>query len=82
MKDQVPDNIKKERVSRLIALGKSLKENYEDLFDGKEVEVIVESYLPKMKMYHGYSSNYLDVYIKSEEDIKGKYVKTIYHKMK
>ena len=82
MENQIPESIKKERVTRLIELGKNLKDKYEDTFEGKEVEVIIETYDPKLKMYHGYSSNYLDVYVKSEENIKGKLIKAIYHKMK
>ena len=80
MKDQVPGPIKKERVKRLINLGERLKGQYEDKFIGKDVEVIVETYNPKTKLYKGYSSNYLEVYLKSETDIRGQFITTKYSK--
>ena len=44
MKDQVKDHIKKERVLRLINLGKELELNYKQKFVGKEVKVLIENY--------------------------------------
>lgn len=80
MKNQVPGNIKKERVARLIKLGDELKEEYENQFVGQEVDVIIETYNPKTKLYKGYSSNYLEVYVNSSKDIKGQYLFTTYRK--
>ena len=80
MENQIDPKIKKERVHRLIEFGNKLKEEYEDKFIGKELNVIVETYNPKEKMYHGYSDNYIDVKIRSEENILGKYIKVKYEK--
>ena len=80
MSNQIENKVKKERVTRLINLGEKLKEKYEEQFDNQVVDVIVESYNPKTKLYKGYSSNYLEVSLKSEKDIKGLFLKTIYHK--
>ena len=80
MENQIDPKIKKERVHRLISFGENLKEEYENKFVGKELNVIVETYNPKEKMYHGYSDNYIDCKIKSEEDILGKYIKVKYEK--
>lgn len=80
MKNQIPNQIKKQRVAKLISLGDTLKDKYEKSFDGKEVDVIVETYDRKKKMYKGHSSNYLEVYIQCDEDLKGKWVHTIYKK--
>ena len=80
MENQIDPKIKKERVHRLISFGETLKEEYENKFIGKELNVIVETYNPKEKMYHGYSDNYIDCKIKSEEDILGKYIKVKYEK--
>lgn len=80
MENQIDPKIKKERVHRLIEFGNKLKEEYEDKFIGKELNVIVETYNPKEKVYHGYSDNYIDVKIKSDADILGKYIKVKYEK--
>ena len=80
MENQIDPKIKKERVHRLISFGETLKEEYENKFIGKELNVIVETYNPKEKMYHGYSDNYIDVKIRSEENILGKYIKVKYEK--
>ena len=78
MKDQVPGPVKKERVRRLINLGERLKAQYEDKFIGKDVDVIVETYNKTTKLYKGYSSNYLEVHIPSEKDIRGQYLRVKY----
>ena len=80
MENQVDPKIKKERVHRLIELGEKLKEEYESKFINKELNVIVETYNPKTKLYQGYSDNYIDVKIESEENILGKYISVIYKK--
>ena len=80
MENQVDPRIKKERVKRLIELGEQLKDEYENQFVNKELNVIVETYNPKTKMYHGYSDNYIEVKVTSDEDILGKYIKVKYTK--
>ena len=80
MDNQVDPKIKKERVHRLIALGEELTEEYEKQFVNKELNIIVETYNPKTKLYQGYSDNYIEVKLSSEEDILGKYISVKYVK--
>lgn len=80
MPNQVNDKIKKERVNKLIELGNYLTDIYKSKINGQEVEVLVENYDDKRKLYHGLSENYLDVFIASDEDITNEIVKTIYLK--
>ena len=80
MENQIDPRVKKERVHRLIEFGNKLKEEYESKFLNQELNVIVETYNPKEKVYHGYSDNYIDVTIKSDEDILGKYIKVKFQK--
>ena len=80
MKDQVKDHIKKERVLRLINLGKELELNYKQKFVGKEVKVLIENYDKKKEKYHGLTPNYLDVYLESDKDLVNEIV-TVTYKM-
>lgn len=78
MKNQVSDVVKKERVRRLIKLGEELSDKYKAKFKGKELNVLVESYDKKKKMYHGLSENYLDVYIDSDDNLINEIIKVKY----
>jgi len=80
MPNQVDPKVKKERTRRLIAIGKELESAYKAKFIGQEMDVIIETYNPKTNMYHGLSGNYIDIYVKSDEDITGKLIKTVYKK--
>lgn len=80
MKDQVKDHIKKERVARLINLGKELELNYKQKFVGKEVKGLIENYDKKKEKYHGLTPNYLDVYLESDKDLVNEIV-TVTYKM-
>lgn len=81
MENQIDPKVKKERVHRLIQLGDKLKEQYENKFIGKELDVIFESFDPKTKLYKGYSSNYIEVKTKSWQDLVGKYETVKYEKI-
>ena len=63
---------KKTRVLKLISLSNSMKKEYEKQFHGKEVEFLFESFDESKNAYHGHSSNYLEVYFKSDEVLTGK----------
>lgn len=78
MPKQIDDKTKKERVNRLIKLGAELKLAYQKKFVDKELNVLIESYDKKLNLYHGLSDNYLDCYIKSENNIINSFVKIIY----
>ncbi|MBF8378253.1 tRNA (N(6)-L-threonylcarbamoyladenosine(37)-C(2))-methylthiotransferase MtaB [Alicyclobacillus mali] len=75
-KDQVPEDVKRERVARMIALGDDLRQAYAASFVGRDLEVIAESplasaddearraysHLPEAsRMLVGYDGHYLRV---------------------
>ena len=76
MENQIPKSIKKERVNRLIELGKIEEEKYKKKFDGSEMEVLFET--SNGTNWVGYSSNYIEVSVDSSENLKNKMVKVIY----
>lgn len=62
--DQVPEEMKKDRVDRLISLNQSLTLKYAKGFEGEVLEVIPEGYLNDDSSTHqlvGYSDNYLRI---------------------
>lgn len=67
MSDQVPNEIKKSRVRRLLELSESLKANFMEKFIGQSVSVLVESYTDKQAK--GYSSEYFEVVFDSETNV-------------
>lgn len=76
MDNQVPESIKDKRSDLMIALGERMKKEFYDGYKGKEAEILVEQKMKNGK-YHGTTANYMDVYIDSDEDISGKFIKTI-----
>ena len=66
MPNQVPENIKKERVSKLIEVSNQLEHNYLDKFIGKEVIVLIENSNDNKSV--GHTDNYLKVFINSKEE--------------
>lgn len=69
MKGHINGNIKKERVNRLILLSKELEREYYSKHLNKVVEVLFEE--NKDGYYKGYTTNYIKVIVKSDENIKG-----------
>lgn len=82
MKDQVPADVKKKRVKELIALGNELQDRYFKKFEGKEVDVIVETWDEKKHLSYGHSSEYLDVFFESDVDNRNEVVKVKFHQFK
>lgn len=78
---QVDAKLKKERVNRLISLSDELWKQYTSLFDGKPVEVLVESYDKKSSTYFGHTSNYLEVNLKSSSNIIGQVINSTFKKV-
>ena len=66
MPEQVPENIKKDRVKRLIALSNELEKKYYDKFKGKMVDVLIEECDNGISF--GHTSNYL--YVKLNENLE------------
>ena len=78
MEDQVDEDVKNERVHRLIALNDQLAKEYASRFEGDVLEVIPEERFKESEndnLYVGYTTNYLKVLFESNEDMVGKLVK-------
>ncbi|ARK29316.1 tRNA (N(6)-L-threonylcarbamoyladenosine(37)-C(2))-methylthiotransferase MtaB [Halalkalibacter krulwichiae] len=78
MEDQVDEEVKNERVHRLIELSNQLAKEYASLFEGEVLEVIPEEQdkeNPNSGQYIGYTDNYLKVKVPATNDMIGKLVK-------
>ncbi|RDU35427.1 tRNA (N(6)-L-threonylcarbamoyladenosine(37)-C(2))-methylthiotransferase MtaB [Neobacillus piezotolerans] len=78
MEDQVDEEVKNERVHRLISLSDQLAKEYASQFEGEVLEVIPEEEFKeggKSGLYVGYTDNYLKVVFPASEDFVGKIVK-------
>ncbi len=69
---------KKERSHILLELSKENFNKFSIANKGKEVDVLIESYDEKKKMYYGHTSNYLPMYIGNDSNIIGQIIKTTY----
>ena len=77
--NQINGTIKKERVNKLINLSNQLAKEYEEKFDGKEIEFLFEH--EKKNQFVGHSSNFLEISLSSNDDLNGK-IKKITYKIK
>ncbi|ART77337.1 tRNA (N(6)-L-threonylcarbamoyladenosine(37)-C(2))-methylthiotransferase MtaB [Sutcliffiella horikoshii] len=78
MTDQVDEEVKNERVHRLIALSDQLAKEYASIFEEEVLEVIPEEIYkeaPDQGLYVGYTDNYLKVVFPATEEMVGKLVK-------
>ncbi|RHW41011.1 tRNA (N(6)-L-threonylcarbamoyladenosine(37)-C(2))-methylthiotransferase MtaB [Neobacillus notoginsengisoli] len=75
MEDQVDEEVKNERVHKLIALSDQLAKEYASQSEGEVLEVIPEEEFNNEGMYVGYTDNYLKVVFPATEDMVGKLVK-------
>jgi threonylcarbamoyladenosine tRNA methylthiotransferase MtaB len=78
MDDQIDEEVKNERVHRLIELSNQLAKEYASQFEGEVLEVIPEELYkenPDSGLYVGYTDNYLKVKFEATEDMVGKLVK-------
>ncbi|MFD4705924.1 tRNA (N(6)-L-threonylcarbamoyladenosine(37)-C(2))-methylthiotransferase MtaB [Gottfriedia sp. NPDC058432] len=78
MEDQVDEEVKNERVHRLIELSNQLAKEYASMFDGDVLEVIPEEKYTEDDaegLLIGYTDNYLKVVFEGTEDMIGKIVK-------
>ncbi|WP_201713543.1 tRNA (N(6)-L-threonylcarbamoyladenosine(37)-C(2))-methylthiotransferase MtaB [Rossellomorea arthrocnemi] len=74
MDDQIDEDIKNERVHRLIELSNQLAKEYSSQFENEVLEVIPEE-IYQDDLYVGYTDNYLKVVFPATEDMVGKLVK-------
>jgi len=78
MPDQIDENIKNDRVHKLITLSDQLAKEYSSQFENEVLEVIPEEPFkenPESGLYEGYTDNYLKVVFPASEDMVGKLVK-------
>ncbi|MFC7372529.1 tRNA (N(6)-L-threonylcarbamoyladenosine(37)-C(2))-methylthiotransferase MtaB [Fictibacillus iocasae] len=76
MDNQVPEDVKNERVHRLIALSDQLAKEYASRYENEVVEVIPEEESKDAAGHFiGYTPNYLKVIFPGTEDMIGKLVK-------
>ena len=67
MKNQIPGDIKKERVNRLILLSKELEKEYYSKHLNQSLKVLFEE--NKDGFYIGHTSNFIKVRVKSDKNI-------------
>ena len=72
MPDQVPEPVKKERSTRLQALGDRLMADYHRLHLGTEQRVLVEE--QENGLWTGYTNDYTKAFIRSDEDLHDQFV--------
>ncbi|WP_126427755.1 tRNA (N(6)-L-threonylcarbamoyladenosine(37)-C(2))-methylthiotransferase MtaB [Brevibacillus marinus] len=78
MPDQVPEEVKRARVSRLIDLSQQLSRSYAEQFVGQVLEVIPERPFkedPSSGLMMGYTDNYLNLVFPGSEQLIGKICK-------
>lgn len=78
MENQIDEEVKNERVNRLIALSEQLAKEYASRFAGEVLEIIPEGHYNDMHetgLYEGYTDNYLRVVLPANEEMIGKIVK-------
>lgn len=78
MENQVDEDVKNERVHRLITLNDQLAVEYASRFEGEVLEIIPEEAYKQdsaANMVEGYTDNYLKVVIPGSEDLIGKLVR-------
>ncbi len=69
-KEQVPENVKKERSRRLIQIGKNRSMQFKNSFINKTVDALIESEKDKKTgMLKGLTGNYLKVFIRSDNNV-------------
>lgn len=78
MEDQIDEEVKNERVHRLLELNNQLAKQYASSFENEVLEVIPEERYkqdPDSGLYEGYTDNYLKVILPADESMVGKIVR-------
>ncbi|SDH47440.1 threonylcarbamoyladenosine tRNA methylthiotransferase MtaB [Alteribacillus persepolensis] len=75
MDNQVSDDVKQERVHRLIELSNQLAKEYASHYEGSVLDVIPEEKDKDSGLLTGYTSNYMKVQFAGTEDMIGKIIK-------
>ncbi|WP_040228856.1 tRNA (N(6)-L-threonylcarbamoyladenosine(37)-C(2))-methylthiotransferase MtaB [Bhargavaea cecembensis] len=78
MDDQIDEQVKNERVHRLLDLNDQLAKEYASAYEGRVLEMIPEEPYkedPESGLYEGYTDNYLKVVVPADESMVGKIVR-------
>lgn len=72
MPDQIPEQIKAERSAVLIQLGEKNRQAYEESFQGKTVEILIEEEQEKdgKLLWTGHTKEYMKIALESEENLQ------------
>lgn len=73
-RDKVPERVKEERVSQVIALGRELSEDFHRRLVGRDFEVLVEDDREKDGLLAGFTRNYVRCRFPGDDDLKGKVI--------
>jgi len=74
MDGQIDDEVKKDRIMRLVELQNSINRKQSEVYLGREIEILCEDYDEKKGMYLGRDEFGKMGYFKSEQDLIGKFV--------
>lgn len=72
MNNQIKEHVKKVRVKKIIELSNTLYSNFIEKNLGEELEIIFENKSSKTGLNKGVSGNYIEIFVKSDENLKGK----------
>ena len=72
MKGHLNPTVQKERARILLDIAKKMKNDYESKYIGKVVEVLVEN--QKNGYWRGYTTNYLDIYFLSNDNLENQLI--------
>ncbi len=75
MENQIDEKIKEERSKKVIELSDKIENDIIESFKGKTLSVLFEE--KKGDFWHGFSDNYINVFVKSDENLSGK-IKNVY----
>ena len=75
MPNQIPEDVQKDRIMRLVELVNSLTRKKSEKYVGKTVEILCEDYDEKKGLYLGRDEFGRMGYFKSEKDVIGEFVK-------
>lgn len=76
MKNQIPDQIKKERSSTLLQLEKKMSKEFREYYVGKEVTALMEEpfFFEGEQYFIGYTKEYVKVALKTDKDVTNQFV--------
>ena len=79
MPNQISPEKQTERSNKIIELSNKIQEEYNKHYRGKQVQVLIEE--KEGKYYKGHTSNYMMIYIESEEKLENKIIDAIITKI-